>query len=122
MNKKLQRRNFLKAISLLSLSPFIQSCESAFSPGDSTGNYDRPTRPNVDNLLEGTEEEIASKCLNKHEVIQTLYENPGTELKIGFLEDRKYNVLKISFVKDNLASYKHLRLVNTNTAEKTNIL
>lgn len=122
MNKKIQRRNFLKAISLLSLSPLIQSCESAFSPGVSTGNYDRPTRANVDILLEGTEEEIASKFLNKHEVIQTLYENPGTELKIGFLEDRKYNVLKISFVKDNLASYKHLRLVNTNTGERANIL
>lgn len=122
MNKKLQRRNFLKSLSLLALSPLIQSCESALSPGDSNGDYDRPTKPNVDILLEGTEEEIASKCLNKHEVIQTLYENPGTELKIGFLEDRKYNVLKISFVKDNLASYKHLKLVNLNTGERANIL
>lgn len=54
MNKKLQRRNFLKSLSLLALSPLIQSCDSAISPGDSNGDYDRPTKPNVDILLEGT--------------------------------------------------------------------
>lgn len=51
-----------------------------------------------------------------------MYENPGTELKVGFLEDRRYNILKISFIKDDLAPYKHLRLVNLNTGERANIL
>ena len=59
---KIQRRNFIKALGLLSISPIIQSCESSFSPTQTGGvpNRDRTLIPQVDILLDGTEEEIAN--------------------------------------------------------------
>lgn len=121
---KIHRRNFLKTLGVLSLTPFIQACDSSvgyWGGEDGTGR-NRPTKPNVDILLEGTEEEIAQAVQNKHSVIQDLYDNPGKELKIGFLQEHNYNTLKISFIRSNLASYNHLRLVNTQTNEIANVL
>ena len=122
--KKIDRRDFLKALGVISLTPLIQSCESSTGYwGDDAGkDRDRPSKPNVDILLEGTEEEIAKAVQNKHSVIQDLYNNPGKELKIGFLQDRTYNTLKLSFVKSNIVSYQHLRLINTRTNEVANVI
>ncbi|MEJ5304374.1 MAG: hypothetical protein WHV63_00355 [Ignavibacteria bacterium] len=121
---KIHRRNFLKAIGVLSLAPFINACDSSVGFwGDEDGtSRDRPTKPNVDILIDGTEEEIAQSLQNKDSLIQDLYQNPGKELKIGFLQGHTYNTLKLSFVKSNLASYQHLRIVNTYNNETANIL
>lgn len=121
---KIQRRNFIKALGLLSISPIIQSCESSFSPTQTGGvpNRDRTLIPQVDILLDGTEEEIANKCLNQQEELKQLYNSPGKELKIGFLQNHEYNVIKLSFVKDNLASYPHLKIINTKTNEQANVV
>lgn len=123
---KIHRRNFLKSLGILSLTPFIQSCEnsvSGFWGDDETGtNRDRPSPPKVDILLEGTEEQIAQTIQNKHNLIQDLYNNPGKELSIGFLQDRNYKILKLSFVRDDIVSYPHLRLVNTQTNEIANVI
>lgn len=54
-------------------------------------------------MSDRTEEEISNKCLNKQEELKQLYNSPGNELKIGFLQDREYNVIMLYFVKDNLA-------------------
>lgn len=127
--KNFRRRDFIKSLSILSLIPFIQSCEnsvSGFWSDDNTGtNRDRPSipaKPNVDILFEGTEEQIAQKIQNKHTVIQDLYNNPGKELTIGFPQEDNYNVLKISFIKDEIVSYPHLRLVNKKTNEVANVI
>ncbi|MCX8057563.1 MAG: hypothetical protein N3F03_08145 [Ignavibacteria bacterium] len=123
---KIHRRNFLKSLGVLALTPFIQSCESSVSSfwGDEqTGsNRERQNPPNVDILLEGTEEQIAKAVQNKHSVLQDLYNNPGKELSIGFLQDRTYNTLKISFAKTDIVSYPHLRIVNTRTSEIANVI
>ncbi len=121
---KIPRRNFLKALGVLSLTPLIQACDSSVGYwGDENGTgRDRPTKPNVDILLEGTEEEIAQAVQNKHSIIQDLYNNPGKELTVGFLQGLNYNTLKLSFVKSNLASYMHLRLVNKQTNAVANVL
>lgn len=122
----LHRRNFIKSLGILSLAPFIQSCEnsvSGFWGDDDTGtNRDHPTVPKVDILLEGTEEQIAQKIQNKHSTLQYLYNNPGKELTIGFLQDRSYNILKISFVNDDIVPYTHLKLTNSNTNEIANVI
>lgn len=124
------RRNFIKTLGILSLTPFIQSCENSVSGfwGDENNgsNRDRPTDrpvvPKVDILLEGTEEQIAQSVQNKHTILQDLYNNPGKELTIGFMQDNSYNTLKLSFIKDELVSYPHLRLVNTRTNEIANVI
>ena len=129
-HKNFHRRDFIKSLGVLSLLPFIQSCEnsvSGFWGDDETGtNRDRPSDkpvvPKVDILLEGTEEQIAQKIQNKHTVLQDLYDNPGKELKIGFLQDNNYNILKLSFVKDDIVSYPHLKLFNTKSNEVANVI
>lgn len=122
----IHRRNFLKALGLLSLTPLIQSCESGvnsfWGPDDEGTSRDRRYTPKVDILLEGTEEQIAQAVLNKENVLHDLYNNPGKELSIGFLQDRDYNILKLSFVKSNIVSYPHLRLINTRTNETANVV
>lgn len=123
---KIHRRNFLKSLGVLSLAPFIQSCENSVSgfwgEGETGTNRDRPSQPKVDILLEGTEEQIAQALQNKHSLIQDLYNNPGKEISIGFTQDRNYNVLKLSFVNDNIVSYPHLKMVNTSTNEVANVV
>jgi hypothetical protein len=124
VSNKIHRRNFLKALGVLSLTPFFQSCDSSvgYWDGRDGTDTDRPTKPNVDILLDGTEEEIAQAVQNKHTTLQDLYNNPGKELKIGFIQDRSYNILKLSFVKSNIVSYPHLRLMNTKTNEIANVI
>ncbi len=122
MKKIINRRNFIKSLGLLTLAPVIQSCESSITGYTEGTPRERPVTPRVDILLDGTEEEIAAKIQDKHTVLQELYDNPGKELTLGFLQDRNYNVLKITFIKDTLASYPHLRLVNSKTNEVANLL
>jgi hypothetical protein len=122
---KIHRRNFLKSLGLLSLAPFINACENSVSSNwgeDNPGTNRPPTPPKVDILLDGTEEQIAKAIQNKDSMIQDLYNNPGKEMTIGFLQDRAYNILKLSFVKDNIVSYPHLKIVNTKTNEIANLV
>jgi len=124
LTNKIHRRNFLKTLGVLSLTPLIQSCDSSigFWDGSDGTDINRPIKPKVDILLDGTEEEIASSVQNKHDFLQDLYNNPGKELKIGFLQERSYNILTLSFMKSNIVSYPHLRLVNTRTNEVANVI
>lgn len=115
---KIPRRKFLKSLAFLSLLPFAQSCKSSiFSSTDGS-----QTKPKVDILLEGTEADVAKSVQDKYDLLKTLYDNPGKELTIGFVQDGSYNVLKLSFVKDDIVSYPHLKLVNTRTGEVANVV
>jgi hypothetical protein len=115
---KIPRRKFLKSLAFLSLVPFAQSCKSSiFSSLDSL-----QSKPKVDILLEGTEEDVAKSIQDKYDLLKNLYDNPGKELTIGFVQDGTYNILKLSFVKDDIVSYPHLKLVNTRTGEVANVV
>ncbi len=116
---KIPRRKFLKSLAFLSLLPLAQSCKSSIF---SSTNDDSQSKPNVDILLEGTEEDVAKSVQDKYDLLKSLYDNPGKELTIGFVQDGTYNVLKLSFVKDNIVSYPHLKLVNTRTGEVANVV
>lgn len=121
---KSHRRDFLKTLGILSLAPVLKSCDSStgFWGEDDPVNRDRPSKPIADIMLEGTEEEIARAIQNKHPIIQELYNNPGKELTIGFIQERVYNILRLSFTRSNLVPYLHLRLVNTRTNETANVI
>jgi hypothetical protein len=106
---QINRRKFIKITTLLSLSPFLSSilnsCANSIS---SVGERE----PKPDLVLEGDEKTIAEKIKNQYQMLKSLYENPGKELTIAFPQGGRYNYLKISFSKDDLADYPHLKLVN----------
>ncbi len=115
---KLDRRNFIRIITTISLLPLFKACklDDLINPKPS------PEKPKVDLMLEGSEEEIAWKVKNQYENIKSIYEQQGKEFKIGFEYGNGYGVLRLSFVKDDLASYPHLRIVNDLTGDRANIL
>jgi hypothetical protein len=120
--KKLNRRNFLKITGLISLSPLLNSCSNPVI----SSIFDRATKyqpkPKVDILIEGGAQNIATTVRGKHQILKSIAENPGKELKIGYESPSGYGILRISFVKDNLASYTHLKIINERTGEIANIL
>ncbi len=116
---KIPRRKFLKSLAFLSLVPLAQSCKSSIFSSTEDGSQ---SKPKVDILLEGTEEDVAKSIQDKYDMLKSLYDNPGKELTIGFVQDGTYNVLKLSFVNDDIVSYPHLKLVNTRTGEVANVV
>ncbi len=112
---KLNRRRFIASLSIISGAPFLKSCESFISESEP-----HPTQPDIN--LEGSEEQIASVCKEQFSTIKYLYENPGVEKTIGYLDGRRMKLLRISFKKDALASYPHLRLVKNDSGEAANII
>ncbi|MBU2471672.1 MAG: hypothetical protein KKF20_04630 [Bacteroidetes bacterium] len=111
----INRRRFIASLSIISTAPFLKSCESFISSSEP-----KPIQPDI--ALEGSEENIASTCKEQYSTIKYLYENPGVEKTIGYYEGRRMKILRISFRKDELASYPHLRLVKNESGEAANIL
>ncbi len=116
---KVNRRKFIKIAGLLSLSPFFSSLLSSCA---NTISSLSEKEPKPDLILEGDEKTIAEKIKGQYQRLKSLYENPGKELTIAFPQGGRYNYLKISFSRDNLADYPHLKLVNWATGEMTNVL
>ncbi len=117
--KKVGRRKFIKITGLLTLSHLFSSI---FNSCASTISVVTEKAPKPDLILEGDEKTIAEKIKGQYQKLRSLYENPGKELTIAFRQGDRYNYLKISFSKDNLADYPHLKLVNWATGEKANVL
>ncbi len=115
---KFDRRNFIRIITSISLLPLLKACklDNLIKPEPS------PAKPKVDLMLEGNNDEIAEKIRNQYENIKSIWEQQGKEFKIGFEYGNGYGVLRLSFVKDDLASYPHLRIVNDLTGDRANIL
>jgi hypothetical protein len=106
---QINRRKFIKITALLSLSPFLSSILNSCANSISSVSEKEP-KPDL--VLEGDEKTIAEKIKNQYQMLKSLYENPGKELTIAFPQGGRYNYLKISFSKDDLADYPHLKLVN----------
>ncbi len=120
--KKLTRRNFLKIASLISLLPAVNSCSNTLIPSIFNEAKKYQPKPKVDILIEGNSENIARTVKGKFQTLKAIAENPGKELKIGYELPNGYGILKISFAKDNLAQYPHLKITNEKTGEVANIL
>jgi hypothetical protein len=116
---QVNRRKFIKITTLLSLSPFLSSILNSCANSISSVSEKEP-KPDL--VLEGDEKTIAEKIKNQYQMLKSLYENPGKELTIAFPQGGRYNYLKISFSKDDLADYPHLKLVNWATGERVNVL
>ncbi len=116
---QINRRKFIKITTLLSLSPFLSSILNSCANSISSVSEKEP-KPDL--VLEGDEKTIAEKIKNQYQMLKSLYENPGKELTIAFPQGGRYNYLKISFSKDDLADYPHLKLVNWATGERANVL
>lgn len=116
---KINRRKFIKVAGLLSISPFLSpllnSCANSVS-----SISEREPMPDL--ILEGDEKVIAEKLKGQYQMLKSLYENPGKELTIAFPQGNAYNYLKISFSKDNLSDYPHLKLFNWSSGEVVNVL
>jgi hypothetical protein len=111
----INRRRFIASLSIISAAPFLKSCENFISS-------DEPKSIQPDIVLEGSEEQIAAACKGQYSTIRYLYDKPGVEKTIGYLDERRMKILRISFRKDDLASYPHLRLVKNESGEAVNIL
>lgn len=115
LHNKINRRRFIASASIISAAPFLKSCENFIS-----SNEPKTIQPDI--VLEGSEEQIASTCKEQYSTIKFLYDNQRVEKTIGYLDARRMKILRISFRKDDLASYPHLRLVKNESGEAANIL
>ena len=122
MQNKLNRRRFLRLISSISLLPLLNSCSNPIISSLINGGKRYQPKPNADIFIEGDDKNIAMSLKNSYQKIKSIADNPGKELKIAYETNSGYAVLRMSFVKDNLADYPHLRIINDRTGEKANIL
>ncbi len=109
------RKRFLSSLSIIAIAPVLKSCDAFISNSDT-----EELKPDI--MLEGSEDNIAKICNGQYPLIKEICENPGTEKSIGYKDNSAIKILKISFRKDNLASYPHLRIMKVSTGETVNIL
>lgn len=117
------RRTFITSLSGLLALPLFNKCYNYLPTEFSeriSNNY--RTRLLGDIILDGSEEEIASAVKKQYPLLKSMVDNPGTEKTIAFRSSTgNPSFLKLSIVKDKLASYHHLRLQKDN-GEVANIL
>lgn len=110
------RRSFVASLSGLLALPLFNKCSNSFPTEFSNGNSNnRISRISGDIILDGSEEEIAATVKKQYPLLKSIVDNPEKEKTIGFrTTDGEASFIKISVVKDRLASYHHVRLQKAN--------